>query len=289
MTRRRHLTDAEMEQLMTPRLQPLRALVEPAMPESSPPGARSTPRREAKPRQQRSPARSPINSPTAAAGDRGHAPDGPTPGASGGALSQEERELLESILDRPLLSATQRRDYLGMSTYGYDRLKKGVLKNDFAEELTINLGAKTRGTIKLLELTTAGHEALDRTAPKPRPANCSGEHWWWQRRIAAWYRGQAMTAETEMNRAGKRADVGVIIDGRAVAIEVALTPKNEAANVQQDLKAGFGTVIVACKNARVKAAVYRRLQGALDEAQARHVRLMLLAEFSFVEDMGRAS
>jgi len=201
-------------------------------------------------------------------------------------LKAELIEFLESIVDKPNLSVTQRRDYLGESTGKFEQRKKLAIANGYAEELAINLGHATRGIVKLLELTPKGHAALGKKAPVQRPRNVSAEHWWYQRAYAAWAREQGFKAELEMRGTnGKRADIGVVRDGKVLAVEIALSPNNEVRNVVADLD-GFDSVLVACKNSRVRAAVEARLKVLTLEQRSR-VKLALLSDAGFIKSVFR--
>lgn len=218
--------------------------------------------------------------------------DKQTPGTDGSdfgrpeTLNAEMIEFLESIVDKPNLTATQRRDYLGESTGKFEQRKKLAIANGFAEELAINLGYATRGIVKLLELTPKGYGALGKKVPAPRPLNVSAEHWWYQRAYAAWAREQGHKAELEMRGTNaKRADVGVLKNGKVLAVEIALSPNNEVRNVVADLD-GFDSVLVACKNSRVRAAIEERLKVLTLEQRSR-VKLALLSDAGFIKSVFR--
>ena len=202
-----------------------------------------------------------------------------------GNLTSETVECLESILEKPNLTSTQRRDELGCSTYKFDQLKKRLLAMGLAEELAINFGTAAGGICKFLELTERGCAALEQKPGWKRPAGMSGEHWWWQRNLADWYRAQGLKAEIETCLNGKRADVGFIKDGLKVAIEVGLTAKNEVVNVQKDLEAGFDRVLVACRDAKVRKAVEESLQRTVSPDKLERVKLIMLSDFSFVKEI----
>ena len=203
-------------------------------------------------------------------------------------LSQEEKEYLESILEKPNLSITQRRDFLGLSTYRNDQAKKALIEQGLVEEFSLNLGHATRGMVKLLELTASGYEALGLKPPPSREFRCSPEHWWFQKQIHNWYVSQGLKAEIEKELNGKRADVAFQKDGNWIAVEVGLTPKNEIFNAKADLEAGFSQVLIGCKNSKVKAAVEQRIHAALNEEQLQRIKLILLSEFSFVKEIIKA-
>lgn len=271
--RDQHLSDDALKGLMRPRLEELHAKTVPLETER--------PERTRERKEQRSSAKPKSDEPLKAKTEDTSKRD------KDAALSEEMRDFLQSVLDHPDLTTTQRRDHLGLSTYKNDRIKKAVLEQGLAEEIAINLGHATRGNVKFLELTARGYEALGKESPASRPGNCSPEHWWYQRAIARWYDAQGITAKIEHCLNGKRADVAVMRRGKVTAIEVAITPKNEVVNVRKDLEAGFDAVLVACKNAKVKAAVEERLWPALDDAQRRKVKVTMLSRGQFLTGLGR--
>jgi hypothetical protein len=174
---------------------------------------------------------------------------------------------------------------LGHSTYKNDKIKKALAGKGLIEEFTVNLGHATKGIIKLLEIKMKGYEVLRMKAPPSREHRCSAEHWFWQRNIADYYKSKGFHTEIEMSIRGKRADVGFLMDGMTVAVEVGLSPKNEVVNVQKDLEAGFDKILVACKTTKIKRAVQERLEGLISEDDWKKVKLILLSNFSFLKEL----
>ncbi len=199
--------------------------------------------------------------------------------------SEVEREYLDSVFEWPFLTVTGRADQLGLSSYQANRIKRSLLDNGLVTQFSINLGRKTRGIIKLVELTERGYETLGKTPENVRPDNVSGEHWFWQRAIARHFISKNIKTQIEMPLGDVRADVGLTHKDRRVAIEVGMTAKNEVANVKGDLKAGFDEVVVAAKNARVLATIKKRLWPVLTEDERGKVKTMLLSDFSFVDQL----
>jgi hypothetical protein len=105
-------------------------------------------------------------------------------------------------------------------------------------------------------------------------------------RLAEWYRAQGFRAVIECERNGKACDIGLQApDGKSTALEVAISPNNEARNALANLESGWDAVLIACKNARVKKAVEEKLGAVLGEDQKRRVTVTLLAEASFLKDL----
>lgn len=207
------------------------------------------------------------------------------PSPEPGELSEAEQEYLGSVLEKPFLTVTGRADQLGLSSYQSNRIKRALVDKGLIAQFAVNLGNRTRGIIKLVELTESGYEALGKIPAKMRPENVSAEHWFWQRCIAQHHSEKGLDVSIEMPLRDVRADVGIIRAGKRIAVEVGITAKNEVANVQRDLDAGFDQVIVAAKNARVLRAIEKRLWAALPSARHHQIKTMLLSEFSFVEQL----
>ncbi len=205
-----------------------------------------------------------------------------TSGPDASPLSDDLHLYLDSVVEFPNDTTTQRAQRLALSPDKSNRMKKEAIERGLAEEISLNLGQVTGGLVKLLGLSPSGRRVLG-LAPQPRPENVSAEHWWWQRNICAYYRSLGLETRIEKTLNGKRADVGFLKSGRAIAVEVELSPKNAAVNVQQDLMSGFSDVLVACTNARARQAIEAQLDEVLSHIQRARVKVILLSEFSFVK------
>ena len=197
-------------------------------------------------------------------------------------LSDDLRLYLESVVEFPNDTTTKRAQRLALSPDKSNRMKKEAIERGLAEEISLNLGQVTGGLVKLLGLSPSGRNVLG-LEPQPRPENVSAEHWWWQRNIYGYYRSLGLEARIEMALNEKRTDVGFLKGGRAIAVEVELSPKNAAVNVQQDLMSGFSDVLVACTNARARQAIEAQLEEVLSHIQRARVKVILLSEFAFVK------
>lgn len=200
-------------------------------------------------------------------------------------LSDDELEYLRSVTDRPLLTITQRRDALALSSDAANRIKRKLVELGLVEQVRINLGTRVGGTVTYLELTAEGWQLLGKKPAWERPRNTSAEHFWWQRQIASFYQSHGWQVAIEMNLNGKRADVGARKGQESIAIEVELTPGNAVRNVIEDLSVGFSCVVLAAKNERVRKAIETRLTATLDEEQRSKVKLTLLSGMPFVEEV----
>jgi len=200
-------------------------------------------------------------------------------------VSSEEKEYLESIFNHPFLTITGRAEALGLTSYMNDKIKKELTHKGLANDFSVNFGRFTKGNVKFMELKEAGYLAIGKSAPKSRKYSCSSEHWLWQTLIQQYYQSKGYQAIIEMRMQDKRADVGICKNGVVLAAEVELSAGNAVFNVTTDLKVGFDKVLVACKNTKVKQAVQKKLELALDEQQWKQVQIMLLSDFHFVKDI----
>ena len=221
--------------------------------------------------------------PAANAGGLGDAHGAATAAAS---VTEEEQCFLASIDKHPLLTATGRRDYLGLSSDAANSLRKILVERGFVETIRINLGTARGGLVTFHELTPAGWAILGKRQPWVRPENCSAEHFWWQRQIRDGLVATGRRAELEYSLHGKRADVGLLEADRVTAIEVGLTnASGEATNAVRDLQAGFNAVVIAARTARLRSAIQKRLVAALPENKRVSVKLTTLPELRVVKDL----
>lgn len=232
----------------------------------------------------RSPERKPEKE-TAAAGNGRGKPEDQLKNTESAKVSTEEFEYLESIFTNPFLTVTGRAEKLGLSSYMNNKMKKTLIERGFINEFSANLGYSTRGNVKFLELTKSGYMAISKRMPLGKQHTCSSEHWLYQIASHAWYSQKGYHCEIEMNLNGKRADLGIQKDGKTIALEFELTPKNACQNATKGLKAGFQKIILICKNHKVKTAVEKKLQQVLVDQQWKKVKVMLLNDFAFIKEI----
>ena len=130
----------------------------------------------------------------------------------------------------------------------------------------------------MLEITEAGYKYFKIKNPMQQGKG-SSEHKYWQRRILSNHYESGRKAKIEWYLNGKSADLGVVMDGKLMAVEVALTPKNEMRNIKEDLDVGFHSVLVACRNSKVKQEVDKRINENLGEEEKERVATCLLTDF----------
>jgi hypothetical protein len=201
------------------------------------------------------------------------------------ALSFEEKELLKDILEEPDLSVTARTSRLGLSAYKMNALKKSLIKKGHVVQFKINIGKLFGGIVTLLGLTEEGFKELGKR-PINKPEEMSWEHWWWQRAICDYFNKRGAKAEIEKSKNGKRADVGLVMNGIETAVEVELSPKNAISNITADLEAGFDKVVCCCKNTMVAKEVRRQLKAySRYEAIKDKVEVKILTELQLVKEL----
>lgn len=194
-------------------------------------------------------------------------------------LTNDERTYLQSIHDEPNLTVTGRRNVLGWSTDRANKINRSLIEMGVVEPFTINIGG---GTVKLLELSERGAEAVEVKRRFVRKGRVSAEHLWWQVQVSEHFRSEGYEAVIEKALNGQHADVGVFIDGSHVAYEVAISAQNEIRNIQKDLTVGFESVVVCCRDIPVRNAVANKSNEHLSPEQAARTRIVLLSDFSFM-------
>lgn len=203
--------------------------------------------------------------------------------------SDEEKQLLESIFERPNLPITKRASVLGLSPYMMNKMKKSIQQKGLAEQFSINLGKDFGGNISLLALTDNGYRAINRRQMTKRLQNESLEHYWWKQNIHQAYKKRGIPSEIEKSIGGKRADVGIEWEGKNIAIEVELTPKNALQNIIQDLECGFDKVLSCSKNKAIEQAIIRQFSSLNDYGRMKDsVSFRQLSDFEFVKEILRS-
>jgi hypothetical protein len=180
---------------------------------------------------------------------------------------------------------TARASRLGLSAYKMNALKKSLIKKGHVVQFSINIGKLFGGKVTLLALTGKGYKAIGKR-PVLKPDNISWEHWWWQRAICDYFNRHGAKADIEKSKNGKRADIGLIMSGSEIAVEVELSPKNAISNITADLEAGFGKVICCCKNSMVAKEVRRQVKAySAYESIKDRVEVKVLTELQLVKEL----
>lgn len=199
-----------------------------------------------------------------------------------------ELSYLESVLENPHLPVTKIGELNGLSSYKNDKVKKKLIALGLLSELVINLGKKTGGIIKTLQLKTQGYMRLGKKPPYIKlPLGCSLEHFWWQQMIARFSQKEGFKSYIEMALANeKKVDVVIKKDGITTGVEVEISARNVIQNAKSDLASGeLDRLIFACANHKIKQLVEKKLGESLNDKEQSRIQIMLLSEFHFVKDM----
>ena len=191
-------------------------------------------------------------------------------------LSSQAEQYLKDILRDPDIPFTTRGDRFGYTAHMTNKVKNELISKGLVNQYEVNLGRVN----KLLEITEAGYAYL-KVEPRKQRGKGSSEHKYWQRRIRCHYQDSlGLKAKIEGHRNKKLVDLSVTEeDGKLLAVEIAITAKNEIRNIREDLNVGFDKVMVACRNKKVKQQVDKKIEENLDSALRASVETCLLTDF----------
>lgn len=153
----------------------------------------------------------------------------------------------------------------GLSAGTGSRIAEECVKKLFIELIRLPFG---KGRPKYPVLLPDGYKVLGMEQSRSRPVHGRGAgnaHTLYQHLIARHF--AAYSPVIEMNRNGTFIDVGLSVNKRLVAVEVAMTAANEQSNIQKDLEiARVHSVVVACLDETTlqkAAALVAELDGSL--------------------------
>lgn len=181
---------------------------------------------------------------------------GHNPNIISAAFIEDMKRYLKCVVNNPDEGATTYTKRLGLSTTRAHEVRRKILGLGLASEISVNLGKKYGGVIKITEPMDKGYEYLGMQKVSEDKGAGSLEHRWWQRKIKNLYNNRAnMRATIEMTVNKKSVDVGIVLkSARMIAIEVALSGE-QTRNIKADVEAGFHVVVIACKNKSIKNSV----------------------------------
>ena len=193
-------------------------------------------------------------------------------GESPPAVSADVHDLLVDIVREPFRKVTDRYDLFSSNGKAFN-VKQQALAADVVREKWVQDGSK----FKMLELTTDGREYLrGEDVDVSHPARGGIVHRYWQHQIHDALTGAGYEAEIESDNA----DVAVDVDGRRVAVEVAMEASpREVDHVEERLADGFEEVCIACRNGGVRSQLRDMLE-ATELYDETGVRLLLFQEAS---------
>jgi hypothetical protein len=164
--------------------------------------------------------------------------------------------LLWDIRDRPYVQATERYRRLGLSARQGTKGIQHLMARDLLEEVEIPSGSRGRPG-KYYQLTPKATGKVG--VQKLGPGKGGLRHRFYQRRIQDYYTSLGYVARTEAYQNGKSVDVGVWKAREKVAIEIAMTPAHELANVTKDFQAGWDRFVICYLDASVGEKVKQNL------------------------------
>lgn len=191
-------------------------------------------------------------------------------------ISPQAEEYLRDVFDEPDVPVTARGDRLGYTSHITTKVKNELISKGLVKQYQVNLGRVN----KFLEITEAGYSHL-KVEASGHQGKGSPEHRYWQRKVLYHYKNSlGLKAKIEGQRKNKLVDVAVMEeDGKLLAVEIAITPKNEMNNIKLDLEVGFDHVLIACKNKKVKDEVERKIAAYLNVEDKLKVTTCLVTEF----------
>lgn len=180
-------------------------------------------------------------------------------------VSQKEKELMMDVYTRPFINLTRRYSDLDLSAGKGTRIVKALIRKQLVKVLEINLGGRG-GSTKFLELQQEAYKILN-MPPKKYGRGTGFEHYFWQYKIKEYLTtlNKDLKIDIEKNIKGKFIDIGIEIQDKVIAIEVALSSVNEKNNIKKDIEVGCNFVIVGCKDKKVVEEVNQILENLTQE------------------------
>jgi hypothetical protein len=189
-------------------------------------------------------------------------------------LTADERRLLVTIDSfQYRFTLTRIAEVVGFSACKSTRLFKAL---EQAEMIKVVKVVKGKGVSKYPVLLESAYRLLNLEEKKFYGKGAGYEHVVWQHLIAEHF--SQYKPVIELNRNGKFIDVAIEIEGRLIAIEIAMTAVNEKVNVEKDFNlAKADKVIVVCKDTKVLGEV-KQIILEKGEGIRQRITVMLLSE-----------
>jgi DNA-binding MarR family transcriptional regulator len=194
-------------------------------------------------------------------------------------ISKEEETFLINVAKRPELAVVERFEAIGLSNYKGNKILKSLSHKGFIKKVQVQTGQRGRQKI-IVEITEKGKEYLDAAGIKIQSKGKGGPlHRYWQKKIKEFYEKRGQEAVIEPNHDGVNTDVLVFTkESRRMAVEVALSSKNQVSNIQRDLKF-FDRVLVASDTKKLKEEIHAKARKVLSKDDITRVSYCLLKEF----------
>lgn len=175
----------------------------------------------------------------------------------GEGLSGAELTYLADVINRPGIPVKERSRQLRLGGYSGNRRKKNLCDRAFLREVTFSTEGRGRG-IKLMEPTEKGLAAVGSKLAE-MPGQGGFLHRWFQTHLARQLREQGYAVAVELERAGKRADVGYEAPGGWIACEIEMSAQGAAVNIKTDLEAGFVRVECYVRTSQIEDQISKDL------------------------------
>lgn len=182
-------------------------------------------------------------------------------------------------MGNPFRPVTDRYQRLFSSRSKGHQAKTELVESRLVKEAEVDRGGSR---MKLLEVTDDGREHLSsHDIDLEREGRGGIVHRYWQNRIKQLFLDAGYPAAIEENDA----DVAATFDDADVAVEVAMENRiREADHVEDQIDAGFDTVVIACRNEIVATIIGDRLaEGGLLKDYVRVRRVQTVDEWDCSE------
>lgn len=193
-------------------------------------------------------------------------------------LSKDKIDYLFEIANSPFEPQSRRDARLHLSGYKGDRLRSELQAEGLIRVHKLNTG-KRGGLIVLLEPTEKAYEYLESIKANIKKPKGKGGfiHAFWQHHVAELFKGKA-EVWIEDSRAGKLVDIGIRVNGKNVAIEIAMkSEEKELRNISKDLEF-YDEVILLVEETKTYVNLRRKLDSIGNEVLD-SVRVELLRSF----------
>ncbi len=156
-------------------------------------------------------------------------------------LSVSQNIMLNDIRNNPYFSLTERTKILNFTSHMAGKVCRELLEKPLIQRVKIQPLFATGRPLSLYELTSEGEKI---TGQQNLGQGKGGfAHCYYQHRIKEFFSKHGWTPVIEEYQNGKACDVGLTMDNRKVAIEVAASnPSKELSNIEKDSAAGWNEI-----------------------------------------------
>jgi len=199
-------------------------------------------------------------------GETGESTDAPAEEAGGDeqGVGEVAEQLLASVNDSPFLSVSARYDRIGVGSQIGTDAKNELDALGLVQEVAID-NRKPGRNPKLLELTDQGEQVLEDRGYDVRVTGRRGiRHRYWQQQVMEYYEDEGFDVAVEHPVEDGRIDVYAEREDEQVAVEVAVSPEHEVANIRKCMDAGVDRVEVVALEDAVRERIETMVQEVFD-------------------------